>query len=232
MASGGASGQSAPRANMSNQLIMLFMFIIALFVMFDNDLRQGLGRAVGVALEPLVGFDYTVPVITLFLAGLILGSLSTTLRHFFMDWIGQARSARIMSAFQKELKEAKTSNNTYKLKKLQEMQPQMMANQLQNSQAQFKVMPLTLLVVIPIFAWLATFVGAVSFDVFTVPWSFNVDMQGSTVLPHWILLYSLLTIPFGQVISRTLKYFSFSRRLKALEGGSETAAEDIEDKGK
>jgi hypothetical protein len=42
-------------------------------------------------------------------------------------------------------------------------------------------------------------------------------MKNSNVLPNWVLLYSLLTLPFGQVVTRVLKYFSFSRRLRDLE---------------
>jgi len=35
------------------------------------------------------------------------------------------------------------------------------------------------------------------------------------ILPHWILVYSGLSLPFGQVIMRVLKIFSNS-------GGSQT----------
>ena len=42
-------------------------------------------------------------------------------------------------------------------------------------------------------------------------------MKHSNVLPNWVLLYSLLTLPFGQVLTRVLKYFSFSKKLKELE---------------
>jgi hypothetical protein len=44
-----------------------------------------------------------------------------------------------------------------------------------------------------------------------------VDFARSNVLPNWILLYSLLTMPVTQVLGRALKWFSFSRRLKRLE---------------
>jgi uncharacterized membrane protein (DUF106 family) len=146
---------------------------------------------------------------------------SITVRHLFSDWIEQARNARITSAFQKELREARTSNNTYKLKKLTELQPQIMAQSLKASQTQLKLMPVTMLVIIPIFAWLANFVYLdLQSTTFSVPWAFNADMKHSNVLPNWILLYSLLTLPFGQVLTRVLKHFSFGRRLRELESGA------------
>jgi len=86
-----------------------------------------------------------------------------------------------------------------------------------------------MLVIIPIFAWLANFVYIdLQSTAFSVPWSFNADMKHSNVLPNWILLYSLLTLPFGQVLTRVLKYFSFGRRLRELESGAIEETRDTE----
>lgn len=214
-------------------MIVMMAFVTALIVMFDQNLRQGLGKLVGVPLAPLVGFGGHEPILTLLLTGLIMSFFSITVRHLFSDWIEQARSARITSAFQKELREARTSNNTYKLKKLTEMQPQIMAQSLKASQTQLKLMPVTMLVIIPIFAWLANFVYLdLQSTTFSVPWAFNADMKSSNVLPNWVLLYSLLTLPFGQVLTRVLKYFSFSRRLRGLEPGTFGGQNEIESEEK
>jgi uncharacterized membrane protein (DUF106 family) len=79
-------------------------------------------------------------------------------------------------------------------------------------------MPVTMLVIIPIFAWLANFIYLdLSSTSFSVPWAFDASMKSSNVLPNWVLLYSLLTLPFGQVLTRVLKYFSFRRRLRDLD---------------
>src|SRR5438128_684411 len=37
-----------------------------------------------------------------------------------------------------------------------------------------------------------------------------------SVFPSWVLLYSLLALPFGQIVVRVLKYFRFRRRLQAM----------------
>jgi uncharacterized membrane protein (DUF106 family) len=222
MASSGAPrGPRPPTAGIGNQMIVMMAFVTAMIVMFDQNLRQGLGKLVGVPLTPLVGFGGHEPILTLLLTGLLMSFFSITVRHLFSDWIEQARNARITSAFQKELREARTSNNTYKLKKLTELQPQIMAQSLKASQTQLKLMPVTMLVIIPIFAWLANFVYLdLQSTTFSVPWAFNADMKHSNVLPNWILLYSLLTLPFGQVLTRVLKHFSFGRRLRELESGA------------
>lgn len=220
MGSPGAPGPGArpPRPDIGSQMITMMAFVFALVIMFDNNLRQGLGSIVGTALEPAVGFQGHMPILTLLFTGLIMSFSSIIVRHFFVDWVGQARSQRIATAFQKELREARTSNNTYKLKKLTELQPQIMAQSLKSSQTQLKLMPVTMLVVIPIFAWLANFVYiTIPSTSFSVPWAFNANMTSSNVLPNWILLYSLLTLPFGQVLTRALKYFSFRKKLKKIE---------------
>jgi len=221
MASTGSAGGARaipPRPDFGNQLVLLMAFMMAVFIMFDNGLRQSLGKIVGIGLGPLVGFAGHQPILTLLLTGLIMSMFSITVRHFFIDWVSMARNQRIGSAFQKELREARSSNNTYKLKKLTEIQPQIMAQQMKASQTQLKLMPVTMIVIIPIFAWLANFVYLdLQSTVFSVPWEFNSDMKHSNVLPNWVLLYSLLTLPFGQVLTRVLKYFSFSKKLKELE---------------
>jgi uncharacterized membrane protein (DUF106 family) len=219
---GTRAGGGAPpyKPDIGNQLIMLMAFMFAIFVMFDNNLRQGLGRIVGVPLMPLVGFDGNLPVLTLMFTGLLMTFFSVTVRHFFVDWVDQARNQRVSSAFSKELREARSSNNTYKLKKLTELQPQIMAQSLKASQTQFKLMPVTMIVIIPIFAWLANFVYMdVGSTMFSAPWEFNANMRNSNVLPNWVLLYSLVTLPFGQVLQRLLKVFSFRKRLNNLEAG-------------
>jgi uncharacterized membrane protein (DUF106 family) len=217
MASAPSSGRPA-RPDFGNQLITLMAFLFMMYIMFTPSLRAGLGKLVGIPLSPLIGFDGELVMLTLLFAGLLTSIFTISVRHLFMDWIGQARTQRITSAFQKEMREARLSNNTYKIKKLQDIQPQILSQSMKSSQTQLKLMPVTMIVVIPIFAWLATFLYAdVSSTAFAVPWAFNTNLISSNIFPNWIILYSLLTLPFGQVFIRTLKYFSFRKRLKGLE---------------
>lgn len=204
------------RPNLRSQLILMLSLFFMLFILFDPTFRTTVGALVGVVLQPTVGFGYHYPILTLLLTGLLMTFFSVTVRHFFMDWIEMARNQRIMSAFNRELREARLKQNTYKLRKLMELQPQMMAQSLKSSQAQFKLMPVTMIVIIPIFAWLAVYVIAVPSSIFAVPWQPNADLHNSNVLPNWILLYSLLTLPFAQVLQRSLRYFRYRKRLEEL----------------
>jgi uncharacterized membrane protein (DUF106 family) len=220
MASTGPPGQRGPKPDFGSQLLLMMALLFSMFLLFDQGMRQGLGKIVGVALAPLVGFGGHIPILTLFFTGLITSMFTITVRQLFTDWTGQARNARIGSAFNKELRQARLSNNTYKLKKLTELQPQIMSQQLKASQTQMKLMPVTMIVIVPTFAWLANFVYLDLQSVqFSVPWALNATMTSTNVLPNWILLYSLLTLPFGQVLTRVLKFLSFKRKLEQYEAG-------------
>ncbi len=207
----------------SSRFITIFAFLLALFVLFDPTLRAWLGQAVGFVLMPLIGFNHQFPIPTLFLAGVIMTGLTVVLRHFFTDYVGMAESQKITTAFNKELRQARVENNKYKLKKLTDMQPQILKRSMDMSSAQMKLMPLTMLAVIPIFAWLAVFMGGIAGlpqSFIDVPWAQNVNLNGITVLPNWVLLYSLISIPFGQILLRALKYFEFKKRLGEIVAGS------------
>lgn len=201
-----------------NQFITIFIFVFAMFVLFDQSLRTWLGTIVGYVLEPLVGLNGTMPVVTLILTGLIMTALSVILRHFFTDYVGQAESQKIVSAFNKELQKARVENNKYKIKKLTEEQPKILKKSMDMSTSQMKLMPVTMLAIIPIFAWLSVWMGQLdpAAAVVNVPWASNVSLTATNVFPNWVLLYSLISIPFGQILSRALRYMEFRKKLRQI----------------
>lgn len=207
----------APQPSNMPRITTIFMFILAIFILFDPTLRNGLGAIVGYGLEPVVGFGGQYPVVTLFITGMIMTGLTIVIRHFFIDYVEQIRSQKIVAAFNKELRQAKMENNTFKTKKLMEQQAKILQKSMSVTSSQLKLMPITLIIVIPIFAWLSVFMSRVVSTAFSVPWAFNADLSAAVVLPAWILLYSLISLPFGQFLMRTLRYFSFRKRLNQLK---------------
>jgi len=79
----------------------------------------------------------------------------------------------------------------------------------------------TIVVAMAIFLWLGVFMysGTVS-NYISLPWvtSFNYTQPGPFlhIMPSWILLYSLLSLPLGQVLGAVLKIVSFRRKLDTL----------------
>lgn len=204
--------------------LLFLTFGLVLLVLFVPELRDFLGRVVGFAFEPLIGFGGANPLLTIFLASIILVVATTAIRHFLVDWVKMARVQEAMRSFQKEFLEARKSNNTYKIKKLTDAQPQVMELQAEMSTEQLKPMVFTMLLVIPIFAWLGTFMAAEAPGLAAdqcalpvrVPWDGTWELLGPAscgggwwFLPHWIILYSLFGIPFGQIAQRALKLWEY-----------------------
>lgn len=206
----------------------MLMFVFAMFILFDQGIRNWLGGIVGYVLDPTLGaLGQNDPVPALFLTGMIMIGLSTIVRHFATDYVKQAETQKITSAFNKELRSAYQENNKYKIKKMTEMQQEMMQKSMDLSTGQMKIMPITMIIIVPFFAWIGVFCASLTGDVSTisVPWA-EVDLNGR-IGPffNWMLLYSAISIPFGQLLSRLLRFLMFRKRLNEIERAEAEAAQ-------
>ncbi|MBW3582454.1 MAG: DUF106 domain-containing protein [Euryarchaeota archaeon] len=211
--------EKAPPPKKSN-LGMIMIFMVVIFVMLDPNLRTATGNAVGVVMDPLIGFDHELPVLTILLAGLIMITISTVVRHFFMDWTKMARQQNITRAFQAEFRKARMDRDTKRMNELQKAQGDLMQMQQELTGMQMKPMAFTMLVIIPMFAWMFDFVVALDWHWFSTPWNLKVDMFttegilfGTSILPHWILLYSVVSIPFSSLLQKALKVWGWRKRV-------------------
>ncbi|HET6404896.1 MAG TPA: EMC3/TMCO1 family protein [Candidatus Thermoplasmatota archaeon] len=215
---------------------IILSFALVFLVLFDypRGLRDGTAWVAGLILNPLIGFGGRWPLLTIFLASVVLVIATTAIRHFLTDWTKLARMQEAMRAFSKEMKDARKSNNTYKLKKLTEAQQDLMALQADAQTEQMKPMALTMLLVIPIFAWLGAWLASLAIDGalhFEAPWNDQWDIMAPYTwitgnpgwFPRWIVLYSLFGIPFGQIAQRALKLWEY--RHVDLDGDGKAAGE-------
>ena len=188
-------------------LTMMFM----LWIIINPELRDFMGETAGTVLEPRITFGYQYPVLTFLFAGIIMISFTTIIRHFIIDWEKMAEIQTKMGAYNKEMGEARQSGNEAKMKKLFAMQPQIMMLQSEMMSNQMKPMAFTMIIAIPIIMWLRIFVNGLDLQVMSLPWEPNYSLDEDLwILPHWILVYSGLSLPFGQIIMRILKIFSNS----------------------
>ena len=208
------------------QMSQMTWMLIALMAVFGILMfREQVGIALNYVLYPLIGFggNYVVP--TLMLAGVIMIGASSVVRALMMDTMEQARNSKIMSAFNAELRQARIENNLYKIRKLTEQQKTMMSKTMESSMKMMKTIPITMLIVMPIFAWVWYFLEGLSegLTIIAVPWAESVNIVSSiSFFPIWILVYTLVTIPFGQIISRLIRWFQYKKRLDELDRGAET----------
>lgn len=210
---------------------VLLSFALVFLVLFDypRGLRDGTAWVAGFILNPIIGFGGRYPLLTIFLASVVLVIATTAIRHFLTDWTKMAKMQEAMRAFSKEMKEARKTNNTYKLKKLTDAQADLMQLQSQAQMEQMKPMALTMLLVIPIFAWLGAWLAGLAADMprsdgstydflaFRAPWNAEWNIMDPYTwitgnpgwFPRWIVLYSLFGIPFGQIAQRALKLWEY-----------------------
>ena len=196
---------------------------MALMIMFDRDLRDQLGKALGNVLYPIIGFDGNYPILTLMFAGAIMITFSTVIRDLFMDWVDMAENQKISSKFRKELMEAKKANKQTKVKKMEKRQDEISKMSMKSFKPQLKSMAITMIVVITIFGWLWQFTSSLPNKAFSVPWQLNATLTEPLVswcfvpFPQWIGVYMLISLPLTQVLMVVLKTYDFKKRLREGE---------------
>ncbi len=201
----------------------IFLGVILLMVLFNPDLRFQIGRALGSVLYPAIGFNGNYPILTLILAGTMMIAFSTAVRDIFMDWVEMAENQEVSNKFRSELMEAKRANKTTKVKKMEEMQPEISKKSMNMMKPQLKSMVVTMVVIISIFGWIWTFIQGLPNTIYSTPWALNANLQDSIIdacfFPffQWIGVYMLISVPLGQVFLVLLKIYDFRKRLEDEE---------------
>ena len=221
-----AATNNAPPMSSKTMMGMLFTMMIMLVVM---TFREQIGRALDVVFQ-FVAFDGKYPVLTLVIAGLIAFSISNIVRTFLTDPVKMARNQHIQSEFNKEFRQARIENNLFKMKKLEEAQPKMMSMTMETSMGQMKTMPIVMLIVIPVYAWIYVFIDPsvgmgyieTSADaIVPMPWGY-LDLNDRLMgfMPMWIVVYTLISMPIGQIESRFIRWYMLKKRLDQIDNGT------------
>ena len=220
-AAGGPNGQQ-PMPDMSNMWRMLIIMILIFGLYFIDGSEHVIGKTLNIVFQ-IIDFGGQYPVPTLMIMGSIMLLLSSGIRTLLTDTLEQQKAQAFSSAFNRELRQARLDNNLYKVKKLMDMQPMVMQKSMESSNQMMKSMPFTMLIVVPIFLWVRYFVdvtlGDAGTQIISVPWAMNAINLTDVYwfLPAWILIYSLISIPLGQIIMRVVRAFQFKRHLARLE---------------
>jgi len=203
-----------------NMLLYLMLFILIMFMFTTTGLANYLGLIVGAGLEPIIGFGGNYPILTLFLAGLLVVTLSSLLTNFFTDWTKMGEAQQIQKAFSKEMQKARREGNTNRVNKLMKMQPEMMKKQTEASGGMMKPMIFLIIFIWPIFIWLRSFLAGLPHYYFSVPWAESVSFFSYPFNfgQAWLWLYLIFSIVIGQVIRQGLKYFGWTKWWKDTKG--------------
>jgi len=225
--SGSTAGPQPEMCGGTSGFVMIMVMMIMMFIIFDPDLRFAIAFGLDPIFSPIFGFDGRFPVLTLLIAAVFLIAISTSIRHFMTDWIGLARAQERMSAYQKEVREATLANDQLKMKKLQELQPEIMQMQSMTMINSLKPAIFTMIIFVVVFPWLwAVYIENLSdppaVATVTLPWTakWAIDTPLSICGPYggyWIILYFILSLPFGLLFQHGLKMISYSRKIQHSE---------------
>ena len=221
-----SSSPAAPAPKQGPGSLGLIMLLpLVMIIVLDPGIRVALGSAVGAAFTPLFGFGGLYPLWTLFVTSVVLIIFTTVVRHFFTDWLAMGKQKHVSNWVQKQYSEVRQKGNVTKMKKLNEFQSEMMKQSGDQMGSQMKTTMVTIVVAMAIFLWLGVFMYSnVASPYISVPWASLVNLNAPGpflhMAPSWVLFYSLLSLPLGQVLGAALKLFSFRRKLDTLPRSS------------
>lgn len=206
------------KAQGSNILLLFVVLFLMMFVFSNPAISAAVTTFAHSIFYPIIGFGGNFPVLTVFLAGLIVVTLSSLLTNFFTDWKKMGESQEISKAFQREITKARKEGNTNRVSRLMKMQPEIMKRQTEASSGMMKPMVFLIIFIWPIFMWLRLFLSALPHHYFTVPWANTVSFFSYPFLfQAWLWLYLIFSIVIGQLIRQGLKYFSWSDQWKNIK---------------
>ena len=194
--------------------MFLTMFLM-LYIIINPGLRVTMGEVAETLLEPRIGFDDAYPAVTILLAGMVMIGGTTVIRHLLVDWQQMAEVQLKMQAYNKALSAARKEGQQARVQKLMKMQPEVLMLQSGMMSNQMRPMVFTMLIAIPIIMWLYNFVEGLPVQALSLPWESHWGLQERIwILPHWIVIYSVMALPFGQILLRGLKLASALQQLR------------------
>ncbi len=205
---------------------MIGLVLVLLIMMIVMSFRDAIGGALDFAFR-YISFDGRYPVLTLIIAGVVMITVSTVVRSLMSDPIQMAKNQQIQRDFNQEFRQARMENNLFKMKKLQEMQPQITAMSMEASTQQMKIMPVTMVILMPVYAWVYFFVNGDAQVYFTpdsppivnLPWDMGYNLASYIFgfFPTWIIIYTMVSLPLGQIENRLLRYYFLRKHLRELD---------------
>jgi len=185
--------------------MFLTMFLM-LYIIINPGLRVTMGEVAETLLEPRIGFEGAYPAVTILLAGMVMIGGTTVIRHLLVDWQQMAEVQLKMQAYNKALSDARKEGQQARVQKLMKMQPEVLMLQSGMMSNQMRPMVFTMLIAIT---------AGLPVQALSLPWEPHWALQDRLwILPHWILIYSVMALPFGQILLRGLKLASALPQLR------------------
>ena len=212
----------APEFKLST-FILVFLFLLGIWMLFDQSARNQIAVGIGSLLYPVIGFGGTDPLLTMFLAGVIQMTVSAIAYNFTTDWVESAKVQAHSKAIRPLQMAAIRSGKKHQLEALKPHMDDLSARQSKMMIGQLKGMAVTWFLLIAIYTWVGIFLDGLNpnHTAMVILFGTNVNLMGMAwIMPVWFLVFSMYTLPLNLVLRRFLKHQSLSQRL----GGENNAA--------
>lgn len=206
-----AKRRAPPPPAPKGQGYFLMAMMMMLFITVDPNLRTLLGKGMSLLLTPSIGFGGALPVISVALAGLLTGFVSTGLRTWSTDFVAVERFRTLQRAFSREMSDARRRRDVDRTRKLRDAQPYLMSHSMQVQMSTMKPAIGTMILAIAVFWWLAIFLAQdVRIQSISLPWAASWPIHATFgPFPYWIGLYSVMSLPATLALGAALKLWRY-----------------------
>ncbi len=211
--------QEGMKKGMQTQMLYMMSLVVFVIVIANSGIRNVIGTGLDFVFMPVIGFGHQWPVITLLLAGMLIGLITSIPRYFFTDWVKMGKAQNRMRVFSQTMRDAYRSGQRDRIQKLRKMQQEVMLEQQQVQMNTMKPLMIFSIVTYLIFIWLFTFVGDLTYSIAAFPWNFDVNLTTRLFfyIYNWIVVYFLAVMVTQYFVSMVIKWIDFSRRLRSIE---------------
>ncbi|MCI4339792.1 MAG: EMC3/TMCO1 family protein [Thermoplasmata archaeon] len=218
------AGPPRPQFKFST-FLLTFLFLMGILMLVQTSLREGVANGLNTFLLPSIGFSYSYPLLTMFLAAVLEMLITAIAYNVTTDWVKAAKVQKWNAAFNKVKMEALRSGKKDRIDALKPHQQKITALSGEVSIGQLKGMAVTWFLVIAIYTWVGLFIRAAylrSTDTLTIGGGsvhLYLGAGGLAFLPLWFLVFSLYTIPSSLAFRRVLKHYWLQRYAAARPPG-------------
>ncbi|WNY29399.1 hypothetical protein MmiEs2_16260 [Methanimicrococcus stummii] len=190
----------------ANKIVLGLGLILFIGIMIPS-VRDLIGKGMDVLMSPIVSIvgDQNFFLILSAMA-IITAIYSSLIQKYVVDQSKMIEFQERMKIFQKEMKEAQETQNTYMLKRLEEQQAEIMQEQMTMMKDQFKPMLYIVLVSIPFLMWAYYYIGSHEAATMIFPFWGEQLLSGRVfyLFTYWLFWYFLSSLAFSQVLRKFL----------------------------
>ncbi|MHC1610872.1 MAG: DUF106 domain-containing protein [Candidatus Methanospirareceae archaeon] len=193
--------------------VMGLLFFILFGIIIIPGLREGMATALNLVLAPLADLVGNF-LITILILSVVTGFYTSLIQKYTTDWelieLSKQYQKQIRE-LQREMIEAKRTENKHRMKKLEKKKAEIMRKQTQlfsgeMMRQQMKPIAYIGIITIPIFIWIWEYVKVASIGPVIFPLIGEKAITATFILglPYWVLWYMVCSIPIAQIIRKAI----------------------------